>query len=217
MITFITPHQKRLIRKLFAPLRIRGLKNRDFSIISNNCFAGFVYDIYGLPYRTPTIGMYFYPDEYLKFVKNLKENLKHELEPLTFEDSQYKELLTKDGHQDALLGKVNGIEVVLLHYHEFNEAKEKWARRCKRVDFNNLVIKYSDQNHFEQKHYDEFKKLDYKNKLFFTSNHAYENEEYVYFIKKFENEGYAVDDLKSSRKVINYKKYLNSIKGDNHD
>lgn len=212
MIKFINPRQKRLIRKIFAPIRRLGLKNRDFSIIANNCFASFVYDIYALPYRTPTIGLYFYPDEYLKFVSNLKENLTYELEPLDFKDSRYQKELLQDHNENALLAKFNDIEVVLLHHHDFLEAKKKWERRCKRVNFDNIVIKFSDQNYFKDSHYEAFKKLDFKNKLFFTANRNYLGEDYSYFIKKFDKEGYALDDLKSSKRVLNYKKYFNALK-----
>ena len=51
---------KRKIRKFFSPIKRIGLKNKSFSIISNNCWGGIVYDIFGLQYRSPTIGCYFF-------------------------------------------------------------------------------------------------------------------------------------------------------------
>lgn len=56
------------INKLGSKRRNSKLKSKDFSIISNNCFAGIVYQHLGLQYNTPTIGLYFYPDEYIKFL-----------------------------------------------------------------------------------------------------------------------------------------------------
>ena len=49
--------------------RKNKLNSIDFSIISNNCFAGIVYQHFNLQYNTPTVGLYFYPDEYIKFCK----------------------------------------------------------------------------------------------------------------------------------------------------
>ena len=48
-----------------------GLKNRDVSIISNNCGGGFITQHFGLKYYSPTEGLFFETHDYLKFVKNL--------------------------------------------------------------------------------------------------------------------------------------------------
>lgn len=49
----------------------RKLQYIDFSIISNNCWAGFVYSKFGLEYTTPTIGMGIVDDDYIKFLENM--------------------------------------------------------------------------------------------------------------------------------------------------
>ncbi len=67
----MNPHTKRKIRALIAPMRKIGLNNKDFTIISNNCWGGYIYDRYGLKYMTPTIGGIFFPDDYIKFISNL--------------------------------------------------------------------------------------------------------------------------------------------------
>ena len=46
---------KRKIRKFFSPFRRIGLKNNDFTIISNNCFAGILYKDLGIEYKSPTV------------------------------------------------------------------------------------------------------------------------------------------------------------------
>ena len=41
----------------------RRLKNKNFTIICDNCWAGKVYQELGLPYQTPFVGMFvFSPD-----------------------------------------------------------------------------------------------------------------------------------------------------------
>ena len=64
---------EKLSNKLNSNRRRQMLKSTDFTIISNNCWGGHVYRRYGLPYASPTVGMYFFPDEYLKFIRNIKE------------------------------------------------------------------------------------------------------------------------------------------------
>ena len=47
----------------------RGLKCTDFTIISNNCTGGYVYQYYGIAYKTPTEGLFFTTKDYLKLVE----------------------------------------------------------------------------------------------------------------------------------------------------
>lgn len=63
---------KRLLRKIISPIKRFGLKNKKFSIISNNCWGGIVYDIFGLQYLSPTIGLFMFSDDYIRFCENLK-------------------------------------------------------------------------------------------------------------------------------------------------
>ena len=53
---------------VLAPLRRRKLKERDFTIISNNCWGGICYEYYGLQKLSPTVGLYFFSEDYIKFV-----------------------------------------------------------------------------------------------------------------------------------------------------
>jgi len=48
------------------------LKNRNFTIVSNNCWGGEVYRGFGLPYQTPFVGLFLFPACYIKLLKNLK-------------------------------------------------------------------------------------------------------------------------------------------------
>lgn len=202
---------KRKIRKIISPFRRIGLKNKKFSIISNNCWGGYIYDIYGLKYLTPTIGLYFFSKEYLKFIGNLKYYLSIDIKPLNNKDSKYYNDLIKKHHQDACLGIIDDVEVVFLHYNNSIDACKKWNNRRKRVNFNNLLIKYNDQNLFEEDDFYIFNQLNYDNKLFFTANEGIGNYDYVVFFDKFKNNGYVLDDIKTSRKYVKYKKILNEL------
>lgn len=202
-------HTKRLLRKIIAPIRRIGLRNRKFSIISNNCWGGYIYDIYGLQYQTPTIGIYFFAEEYIKFINNLKYYLSIDCKPLDINESKYKDELLK--RNNMYIGHVGDVEIVFAHYENAYDGCKKWNKRRKRVIYNNLLLKFNDQNLFTMNMFKEFENIDYKHKVFFTSIKELNGNPDVYYIKKYEKEGYVLDDIKSSKKICNYKKLLNGM------
>ena len=68
----LKPYYHALVRMMKWQRRI-GLHCEDFSIISNNCTGGYVYQYYGISYKTPTEGVYFTTDDYLKLIAALKK------------------------------------------------------------------------------------------------------------------------------------------------
>lgn len=67
----------------------RRLKNKNFTIICDNCWAGKVYQELGLPYQTPFVGMFVFSPDYIKMLKNLKYYLSGNI-PLKFvKESKY--------------------------------------------------------------------------------------------------------------------------------
>lgn len=43
-----------------ADWRKKQLKSTDFTIISNNCWGGMIYESYNLPKESPTVGMFLW-------------------------------------------------------------------------------------------------------------------------------------------------------------
>ena len=84
-VIFRVKVRDKVINPIMSGRRKRKLKNEDFTIISNNCWAGHVYRYYNLPYNTPTVGLYFYPDEYIRFLSNLKKYMSMKLTFVPFE------------------------------------------------------------------------------------------------------------------------------------
>ena len=174
--------------KFFSKYRRKKLNNTNFTIISNNCWGGHCYKHYGLPYMTPTVGLYFFSEEYIKLLRNLKENLKSPLKFITIEDSKYKEELIKRGQTVVPIGILNNdIEIVFLHYKTEQEAIEKWNRRVKRINFDNLIIKFSEMNFCEKKHLIEFNEMQYKNKVLLLGQ-KHEGISSGIVVKKYTNE-----------------------------
>lgn len=77
--------------------------------------------------------MYFFAEEYIKFIINLKYYLSLKLEIITYEDSKYKDILVRKNQKHCLIGKLNDVEFVLLHYRNADEA----------IENGNVVVKES--------------------------------------------------------------------------
>lgn len=205
----------RLVKKVKAPFDKIGLKNKTFSIISNNCFGGFIYDRFGLQYASPTVGLSFPSKDYLKFLKNLEHYLNCQIEDLPKEQIKNLEFLKVNNLNidTCKLFKLDDLEVNCLHYPNPKVANEKWKRRAKRVNLDNLLVKMNDQNCATVEDMKEFLKLPFKNKLLFTANPYFKNSKdpNVIFMSKYEKLGYVKEDYLSYSKYVKIKKILNNL------
>lgn len=108
--------------------------------------------------------------------------------PLTFisaEKSKYKEYLKQiDLSNKFPIGVIDDIEIMSMHYHSEKEALNKWNRRCSRINYNALIVKFNDQYCCTREHIEKFMNLPYKNKLFFSSKKLEYYPESIY-IKQF--------------------------------
>lgn len=143
----------------------RRIKSRDFTIISNNCWAGRVYQYLDMPYLSPTAGLYFFADDYLKFVSDLRRYLETPLRFIPAEESKYYEELKRRNQTGKPIGLLDDVEIVFLHYPTAEEAAEKWNRRKDRVNYDKLIVKFSNMNMCTKKHMDQFDALPYKYKF----------------------------------------------------
>ena len=147
----------------------RRIKSRDFTIISNNCWAGSVYRYLGMPYLSPTVGLYFFADDYIRFLSDLRRYLSLELEFITADESKHKDELYRRGQQDRPIGRLGDVEIVFLHYGSREEAGEKWNRRKKRVNYGHIYYKMSQQNGCNESHMKSFSDLPCSNLILLTS------------------------------------------------
>lgn len=154
-----------------ADYRRRKLNNPDFTIISNNCWGGMIYESYNLPKKSPTVGLFFMAEDYIKFISDLKGYFAADLTFIAPEESKWKDALQVSGNKrygTYPVGKLKDIEIFFLHYHSEQEAKEKWERRIKRINWDRLLVKFNDQNGCTTEDAKNFMELPLKNKLFFT-------------------------------------------------
>lgn len=190
---------EQLFGKHLAPIRRLLINNRDFSIISNNCWGGIVYEFFGLKKASPTCGMYFFAADYLRFLENLKYYLSLDIQMIPASKSRHYEAIKATGDLSAPVGKLDDIEIVMLHYKDPQIAKEKWEKRKGRVNYDNLIVKFSYMNECTPDMLYQFDEIDFESqgikakKICFVPNSNYDFSSAVY-LKGFENEPQITND-----------------------
>ncbi len=165
MLRSLEVYFRRKLRKHFKFFKEEdraALRNKDFVIISNNCWGGQVYQWYGLPYTTPFVGLFIYGPCYIKLLKNFDHYMAQELK--FGEVSKYK-----DRAKTYPLGLLDDVEIHFQHYATEEEALEKWERRTARMlrntNKNNYFFMIADRERAEKEIILEFHTLPYKNKI----------------------------------------------------
>ena len=128
---FIKPYYRKL-KSLLKFSRRRGLYCEDFSIISNNCCGGYVYQYYGITYNTPTEGLYFITKDYIKLIERPEFYFNHDVLLI---DPQESKLAQRGKDITYPVGIIDDIEVYFMHYPDPSEALKKWKRRSSRINF----------------------------------------------------------------------------------
>lgn len=175
--------------------------NPDFSIISNNCWAGHVYRYFGVNYKTPTVGVYLFAPDYLKFVKDLKKYINTDLQFISYEQSKYKDEIVKRHQEKVPIGLLEDIEIMFLHYKTEDEARQKWNRRKTRINWDNLFFKITEMNLCTPDILKEFDELPYEKKVTFVTR-DYGLKSQILFK---ESEGMK----EVNNDTTNFKKYIN--------
>ena len=179
--------------------QLRNLITPDTSIISSNCFAGRIMQDLNMQYNSPTLGLYFFADDYIEFLSNLKYYITEaKLEFL--EHSRYP--LANERRANWIhwcpIGILGGkVEIQFLHYHTEREAADKWYRRARRVNFEKLFVIDMEQNLTTIEHIKAFDNLSFKNKIFFSSRNLQEYKSNCY-LDSFSEQGEVGDPYKSA-------------------
>ena len=191
----------------------KGLKFKDFTIISNNCWGGDVYKMFGLKYRSPTIGLFFYESDYVKFVSDIKKYLSAELIFITPKESRFYSKLMEEFGEKKLefpIARLLDIEVMFLHYNSREEALIKWNRRRKRVNYERILYKLSDRTDFSEEIAKIFSNMDLPNKVCFIKE-KYSGVEGI-VVEELNALPIGVSEKDCTMKYINIKKLINGIK-----
>jgi uncharacterized protein (DUF1919 family) len=148
------------------------IRDRRFTIVSNDCWAAEVYRDLKLPYATPFVGTRIMGPEFMELIRDLPRALAGRLESLAPSESRYAELVERELREwkHYTLGLLDGrIELHFLHYDTFAEAADKWHRRVERVVWSNLFYKLSaDKDGFTEEHVREFDAMELPGKIAFV-------------------------------------------------
>lgn len=187
-------------------MRRRKLNKTKFTIISNNCWGGEVYECYNLIKQSPTVGLYFMASDYIKFIKNIHYYLAQPLKFIDPKKSKYYGVVKNQKTYGAYpVGMLGDIEIFFMHYISEEQARTKWNRRVKRINWDHILYKFNDQNGCTLEDINEFVKLPVKNKICFTIHDEYVKAPYIKKIKVPKS----YSEIKASYEPFGKNKYIN--------
>ena len=209
---FIIYKIKQLIEYIYITYLKSTLTNKDFTIVSNNCIAGSIYEDLHIEYRTPTVGLFFFAPCYIKFISELKKNIDSELRFTN--SSRYakgNELRANSWYPIGLLN--NEIEIHFLHYQSEEEAYLKWERRKERINWKNLFLIFTDNEGYSLDEVKKFDSIKYP-KVFFSAKKIDGIKCLVHLNNdgEHDNVGNLYDNRWNYRKHFNVVKWLNKSK-----
>ncbi len=178
MRIFVMNKLKTCYKKVLIWLRRRKLKNFGFTVISNNCCGGIIYNSLGERFLSPTINLFIRVDDYFCFLENLQECLSAEIEQV-FESG------TKWPIGQMVLQNNRKIRIHFVHYKDFEDARNKWYERRRRVNLDNLFVFMEAGVETTDEIVERFEGLPYKNKVIITNKH-YKQCPHTFFMDIYE-------------------------------
>lgn len=150
------------------------LNNKDFTIIARDCVGGILYNQFRLRFLSPTINLFFTPEDFNYFCLNLKDYIDAKLEEYIDSNLAYPVgLLSPDN--------LKPIKVYFMHYDNYKVAEEKWNDRKKRINFDNIFVISTfcyplETKTLSKELIDNWNKIKYKKVLLVDKNYGFDNE-----------------------------------------
>ena len=196
---------KRVRLKIIKIFKKATLKNKDFSIVSNNCWGGMISEEYGLRKESPTVGLFITGKDYVKMLKNFEFYINQPLCFIPWEESRLYSTVNRYNNPYPV-AMIDDVEIYFMHYETEKLAKEKWEKRAKRINKDNLVVKLSQRDECTRDEIIEFMNLPYKNKLCFTYEKNIPGTVYVPELR-----GLCGDEYNLLSNKFNIHSYLNNL------
>ena len=167
IIVFCKRKYREVFKEIISKKDIALLKDKNFVIISDNCWGGTLYQWYKRPYNSPFVGTGIYGDCYIKLLLNFDYYMSQDLNFIN--KSKYP-----DRELDYPLGLLDDIEIHFRHYNNQKDAEKKWERRKNRMlletDRNNYYFKICTAWSANEEHIEKFHQLPFKNKISYSLN-----------------------------------------------
>ena len=178
------------------------LTNTTPTIIASDCFGGLVYHNLGLQFTSPTINLYIEKDDFIAFVQHLKEYLDTDIIEIPNSDTPYP------------MGEMiyNNIPVRLhfMHYDTFEQAKQKWNERKKRINWNNIYVILTIESNATQEDISLFDNLPYNNKLLIVDKNEF-NYTHAVTCSVFQKKNYRHGKILDYTSRFSKKRYMDEI------
>lgn len=153
---------------------------KQISLISQQCIGGVIYHDMEMKFLSPTINLYLDAKDFIKMVENLQ---------------YYMSLPIKVENQDGkIVGFLEDLKIIFLHYDEVETAKEKWEERKQRILWDKLFIICTDRDGFDDECFERFKNLKYP-KVLVTRNEKWKDEDFCVYLEKYKNEDFIPDTI----------------------
>lgn len=123
-----------LRKKFICKKMINKLDDTDFSLLSIDCLGGIILHDFGLKFNSPTINLWMYPEDFYKYITNIK-----------YYSSLSLKFVDKKGY-DYPVAILGDIYIYFTHYKSQLEAKQKWEQRTKRLNYNKILVIVTDGN-----------------------------------------------------------------------
>ena len=149
------------------------IQDCSFTVISNNCWGAHIYQTLNLPYKTPFVGLFIPPADFLNLLRNFDTMM---AEDLCFRVSSASVRLENWRKMSGLQYPIgvlgDQVELHFLHYKDANDARNKWTRRKARMtnDPCRRFFKFDDREGATPDDLSIFNSLPHPNKVCFAAN-----------------------------------------------
>ena len=145
---------------LFDFERYVQVAEKNISIISNHCWGGYTYHSLKAEFLSPFINMFITQEDYIDLLEHFDEYMQEDV--IYLKDAYETNL--KRNYPIGILGG-SGIKMWFNHYETFEDAKQKWQQRKKRINKDALFIEMQTDN---EKILERFETLPFKHKIAFV-------------------------------------------------
>lgn len=123
---------QRLLKNVSYRLRIR---NRNFSLVSQNCVGGVMYNFLGMEFLSPTINMFIEDMNFVKLAEDPKYYFGIDAKPYI---ENYHDPIDNSITYPQII--IDDVIINCLHYKSCDEACTAWNRRRLRVNYDNIFF-----------------------------------------------------------------------------
>lgn len=128
----------------------------DVTLLCNNCLGGVIFHELGMKFFSPTINLWMYPSDFIKYCSNI-----HHYSNCQLKFVDFHKYFPYDNSEECPVALLDDIIVFFQHYKTEKEAREKWIERTKRINYDNIRCLLSERDGCTYEDLKAFSKLPY--------------------------------------------------------